>query len=72
MAQRTPSQHARSSRGDNLGTEPSAAVWDVVARVDSGELATAAALLHNLQPADQADALAALDRNERRRLLDRI
>ena len=37
-----------------------------------GELATAAALLHNLHPADQADALAALDGNERRRLLDRI
>lgn len=72
MAQRTPSQHARSSRGTNLGTEPSSAVWDVVARVDAGELATAAALLHNLHPADQADALAALDRTERRRLLDRI
>ena len=72
MAKRTPSQHARSSTGTSLSAEPSTAVWDVVARVDAGELATAAALLHNLHPADQADALAALDHNERRRLLDRI
>ena len=72
MAQQPPSQHARSSRGVNLSAEPSSAVWDVVARVDTGELATAAALLHNLHPADQADALAALNRHERRRLLDRI
>ncbi len=72
MAQRTPSQHARSTRRFSDIDEPSAAVWDVVARVDSGELATAAALLHNLHPADQADALAALDHSERRRLLDRI
>ncbi len=72
MAKRTPSQHARSSTGTSLSAEPSTAVWDVVARVDAGELATAAALLHNLHPADQADALAALDHGERRRLLDRI
>ncbi len=72
MAQRTPSQHARSSHGNSADAEPSAAVWDIVARVDAGELATAAALLHNLHPADQADALAALDGRERRRLLDRI
>ena len=72
MAKRTPSQHARTSTGASLGAEPSTAVWDVVARVDAGELATAAALLHNLHPADQADALAALDHDERRRLLDRI
>lgn len=72
MAQRTPSQHARSSRRSGPSTEPSSAVWDVVARVDADELATAAALLHNLHPADQADALAALDHHERRRLLDRI
>lgn len=72
MAQRTPSQHARTTRRVSDIDEPSAAVWDVVARVDSGELATAAALLHNLHPADQADALAALDRTERQRLLDRI
>ena len=72
MAKRTPSQHARSSSGSAIGSEPSTAVWDVVARVDAGELAAAAAQLHNLHPADQADALAALDRVERRRLLDRI
>ena len=72
MAQRTPSQHARTTRRSGGADEPSAAVWDVVARVDSDELATAAALLHNLHPADQADALAALDHDERRRLLDRI
>ncbi len=72
MAKRTPSQHARSSTGTSLSAEPSTAVWDVVARVDAGELATAAALLHNLHPADQADALAALEHDERRRLLDRI
>ncbi len=72
MAKRTPSQHARSSAGASLDAEPSTAVWDVVARVDAGELATAAALLHNLHPADQADALAALEHDERRRLLDRI
>ena len=71
MTQPAPSQHARTSRG-TAGAEPATAVWDVVARVDAGELATAAALLHNLHPADQADALAALDRTERRRLLDRI
>ncbi len=72
MVQPTPSQHARSTRRFSDIEEPSAAVWDVVARVDAGELATAAALLHNLHPADQADALAALDHRERRRLLDRI
>ena len=72
MAKRTPSQHARSSSGSAIGSEPSTAVWDVVARVDAGELAAAAAQLHNLHPADQADALAALNRVERRRLLDRI
>ena len=72
MVQPTPSQHARSTRRFADIDEPSAAVWDVVARVDAGELATAAALLHNLHPADQADALAALDHRERRRLLDRI
>ena len=76
MSQRVPSQHARSSRRpfgvDRADPEPSAAVWDVVARVDAGDLPAAVALLHNLHPADQADALAALDHLERRRLLDRI
>ncbi len=72
MAKRTPSQHARSSTGVSPGAEPSTAAWDIVARVDAGELATAAVLLHNLHPADQADVLAALNRDERRRLLDRI
>ncbi len=72
MVQRRPSQHARTTRRVAEIDEPSAAVWDVVARVDSDELATAAALLHNLHPADQADALAALDHRDRRRLFDRI
>ena len=72
MVQRTPSRHARSSRGTSSDTAPSSAVWDVVARVDAGQLDTAAIQLHNLHPADQADALAALDPAERRRLLDRI
>ncbi len=67
-----PSQRARSSRGARSNGETSNAVWGIVARVDAGELATAAALLHNLHPADQADALALLDHIERRRLLDRI
>lgn len=49
-----------------------AAVWDVVARVDRGDLESAAALIRVLHPADQADALAALSTDERRRLLDRI
>ncbi len=72
MAQPVPAQGSRATgRFDELD-EPAAAAWDVVARVDSGELAIAAALLHDLHPADQADALAALDHDERRRLLDRI
>lgn len=49
-----------------------AAVWDVVARVDGGDLESAAALIRVLHPADQADALAALSKDERRALLDRI
>ena len=49
-----------------------AAVWDVVARVDAGDLETAAALLRALHAADQADVLAALSTHERRLLLDRI
>ena len=70
MSQQQHSRHARSSSG--LDGEASDAVWDVIARVDAGELATAAVLLHNLHPADQADTLALLDTVERRRLLDRI
>lgn len=58
-----------SGRG---GRPDAAAVWDVVARVDAGEIDTAAALIHVLHPADQADALAALAAPDRRRLLDRI
>ncbi len=49
-----------------------AAVWDVVARVDAGDLESAAALIRVLHAADQADVLAALSTDERRRLLDRI
>ncbi len=49
-----------------------AAVWDVVARVDGGDLESAAAMIRVLHPADQADALAALSTEERQRLLDRI
>ncbi len=49
-----------------------AAVWDVVARVDGGDVESAAALIRVLHPADQADALAALSTDERRLLLDRI
>ncbi len=71
MAERQLSRHARSSHGVIDG-ETSDAIWDVIARVDSGELATAAVLLHNLHPADQADTLALLNGVERRRLLDRI
>lgn len=54
------------------GAESSAAVWDVVARIDAGDPRGAAQLLHMLHPADQADALAALSTDERRRVLDRI
>ena len=43
-----------------LGRPDAAAVWDVVARVDAGDLETAAALLRALHAADQADVLAAL------------
>ncbi len=67
-----PSQHARATRIPSEVGEPSTAVWDIVARIDAGDIATAVVLLHNLHPADQADVLAALNRVERRRLLDRI
>lgn len=49
-----------------------AAVWDAVARVDAGDLEAAAQRIRLLHPADQADVLAALSTDERRRLLDRI
>ena len=56
-----------------FGERPdAAAVWDAVARVDAGDLESAAALLRVLHPADQADILAALSTEERRLLLDRI
>ena len=49
-----------------------AAVWDAVARVDAGDLEAAAQRIRLLHPADQADVLAALSTDERRRLLDHI
>ncbi len=70
MSQATEPQQSSGVGGD--GAETSAAVWDVVARVDAGDPGGAAQLLHSLHPADQADALAALSTAERRRVLDRI
>ena len=52
--------------------EASALVWNVVARVDHGDHRGAAAMLRALHPADQADVFAALDREERRGLLEQI
>ena len=70
MSQATEPQQSSGVGGN--GAETSAAVWDVVARVDAGDPGGAAQLLHSLHPADQADALAALSTAERRRVLDRI
>ena len=70
MSQATEPQQSSGVGGN--GAETSAAVWDVVARVDAGDPGGAAQLLHSLHPADQADALAALSTTERRRVLDRI
>ena len=70
MSQSTGAPSGSGSSDDPI--ESSAAVWDVVARIDAGDPAGAAQLLHLLHPADQADALAALSTGERRRVLDRI
>ena len=52
--------------------DASAVVWDVVARVDRGDHRGAASLMQALHAADQADVFAALDRGERRELLNEI
>lgn len=47
-------------------------MWEIAARLDSGDVAIATHYLLGLHPADQADLLAELSPEERRLLLDHL
>ncbi len=47
-------------------------LWEVVARLDAGDIVAASHYFLSLHPADQADALAELSPQERQRLLDHL